>query len=121
MNTGPLNDPSAGEENDPVWALLASAPLLQPDPWFAVRTVARCRREGFSPRKGLASLSRAWRWVLGGGSVTVSLALVMMFTQVQAEKADQQKNVQEAFEIMANIDTDSNSDASSSSWQDTSL
>jgi len=41
---------------------------------------------------------------------------------VQTQDADQQKNVQEAFEIMASSDnSDTDSSASSASWQDSSL
>jgi hypothetical protein len=60
-----------------------------------------------------------WRWALGGG-LAFSMASALVVTQIHAEKADKQKNVQEAFEIMASIDTDSDS-SSSSSWQDSSL
>ncbi len=65
-----------------------------------------------------------WRWALGGGlgiCLAVSL-LVAQIAQVHTEKVDEQKNVQEAFEIMASIDNgSSDSDASSSPWQDSSL
>jgi len=44
---------------------------------------------------------------------------VLMMNQVQTEPVDKQKNVQEAFEIMASIDTDS--DSSATPWQDSSF
>jgi len=123
MKAGPPNDlpqDARLDENDPVWRLLAHAPRPEPDAWFTARTLARCRNEG----KGvdLISLTRftgMWRWALGSG-LGLGLALVLMVAQIHSEKVDKQKNVQEAFEIMASIDTDSDS-SSSPSWQDSSL
>lgn len=108
------------DENDPVWRLLARAPRPEPDGWFAARTLARCRHEGLGMESGVILFVRMWRWALGGG-LALSMALALVVTQIHSEneKADKQKNVEEAFEIMASIDTDS--DASSSSWQDSSL
>jgi hypothetical protein len=109
------------DENDPVWRLLARAPRPEPDAWFAARTLARCRYEGPGVESGVVSLvrfARMWRWALGGG-LALTLALALVVTQIHSEKADKQKNVQEAFEIMASIDTDS--DSSSSPWQDSSF
>ncbi len=119
---GPFNDPRQDaqlDENDPVWRLLGRASLPEPDAWFAARTLARCRHEGQNGGATVVSLprlTRMWRWALGGG-LGLSLALVLMVAQIHSEKVDNQKNVQEAFEIMASIDPDSDS----SSWQDTSL
>lgn len=120
MKAGPPNDFTGDarlDENDPVWRLLAHAPVSEPDAWFTARTLARCRHEG----QGMLSflrLIRRGRWAFGGG-LGVCLALVLLVAQVQSAKVDKQKNVQEAFEIVASIDTDS--DFSSSSWQDSSL
>jgi len=117
---------SQGDANDPVWRLLARAPRPEPDAWFAARTLARCRHEGLGAESGvgaLVRLGRVWRWALGGG-LALSMALVLVVTQINSAKvdgADNQKNVQDAFEIMASIDTDSDSSSSSSSWQDSSL
>jgi hypothetical protein len=129
MKAGPPNDSPQNkrlDENDPmndlVWRLLARAPRPEPDAWFAVRTLARCRHEGSRVESGVGSLvrfARMWRWALGGG-LALSMAVALVVTQINSEKADKQKNVQEAFEIMASIDTDSDS-SSSSSWQDSSL
>jgi hypothetical protein len=111
------------DDNDPVWRLLAQAPRPEPDAWFAARTMARCRNEN---RGGewLPRLIGMWRWALGGGlALSMAVALVVT-TQVQTEQADNQKNVQDAFEIMASLDTSTDSDtssSSSSSWQDSSL
>jgi len=111
------------DENDPVWRLLGESPRPEPDAWFAVRTVARCRN---------ASVGGDWiafrsilRWALGGG-LGVCLAVVLLVPHarpVTAPPADQNKNVQEAFEIMASMDTSSDSTPSSSNstWQDSSL
>jgi hypothetical protein len=124
MKAGPPNDPPQDarlDENDPVWRLLARAPRPEPDGWFAARTLARCRHEGSGMESGVILFVRMWRWALGGG-LALSMALALVVTQIHSEKADKQKNVQEAFEIMASIDTDSDSSpSSSSSWQDSSL
>jgi len=131
MKAGPSNDSpqnQRGDEldlaNDPVWRLLAQAPRPEPDAWFAARTMARCRHEGLGGEvSGLLSfskLTRMWRWALGGG-LALSMAVALVVTQLQSEKVDKQKNVQEAFEIMASLDSDSASSSSSSSWQDSSL
>ena len=127
MKAGPPNDPPQDAPldendpmNDPVWHLLARAPRPEPDAWFAARTLARCRHEGLRRDSGVISLARMWRWALGGG-VALSMTLALVVTRVHSEKADKQKSVQEAFEIMASIDTDSESPPSSSSWQDSSL
>jgi len=126
MKAGTPQDPSPEdrlEENDPLWRLLAQAPRPEPDAWFSARTMARCRHEGLGAEgMTVAAFLRVWRWVLGGG-VALSMAVALMATQGQTprvEKAENQKSVQEAFEIMASIDTDSDS-SSSTSWQDSSL
>jgi hypothetical protein len=110
MKAGPSSDLPQGSDLDPrheaVWRLLGRTPMAEPDAWFAARTLARCRSE---KQTGL-SFGRVWRWALGGG------------LGIQTPSADQQKNVQEAFEIMASIDnSDTDSSASSTSWQDSSL
>jgi hypothetical protein len=126
MKAGPPNNSPQDvrlDENDPVWRLLARAPRPEPDAWFAARTLARCRHEGLGTESGVGAfigLARMWRWALGGG-LALSMALVLVVTQINSEKAENQKNVQEAFEIMASIDTDSDSSSSSSSWQDSSF
>jgi hypothetical protein len=127
MKAGPPNDPPQDvrlDENDPVWHLLARASRPEPDAWFTARTLARCRHEGLGMESGVISLARMWRWALGGG-LALSLAVALVVTQIHSarvDRADNQKKVQEAFEIMASIDTDSDSSPpSSSSWQDSSL
>lgn len=117
-----LQDPLM-DENDPVWQLLAKSPRPEPDDWFAVRTLARCRNTGL----GMESLNfrTIWRWALGGG-LGVCLAIVLLVPHAPAPSTtvpDQQKQVQEAFEIMASIDNSSDSSTSSSTttWQDSSL
>jgi hypothetical protein len=121
MKPGP-HDPVPQDEHDAVWRLLGRAPLEEPDAWFAARTLARCRHEGLE--SGTISLARVWRWALGGG-VAICLALTLAVTQqvhqVQADKVDNQKNVQEAFEIIASIDNSDSDSSSSTSWQDSSL
>jgi len=124
MNAGPTSEFPPGDDLDPrhesVWRVLGRAPLPEPDAWFAARTLARCRSEKQAP----LSLTRVWRWALGGGlgvCLAVSL-LVTQVSQVQSDKVDQHKNVQEAFEIVASMNNaDTDSSASASSWEDSSL
>ncbi|SRR5260221_5352671 len=118
MKADPHDTPLQLDENDPVWRLLAEAPRPEPDAWFAVRTLARCRSERLRAESGAMPLVRMWRWALGGG-LGLCLAVVLVVAQIHSESMspDKQKNVQEAFEIMASVDPDSDS----SSWQDSSL
>jgi hypothetical protein len=128
VKAGPPNNPPQDarlDENDPVWCLLARAPRPEPEAWFAARTLARCRREGLGAEARvnlstrLAGLGRMWRWALCGG-LALSMSVALVATQIHSHKAHkQQRKVQEAFAIMASIDTDS--DTSSSPWQDSSL
>jgi hypothetical protein len=80
--------------------------------------MARCREAKRGAESGIVSFMRIWRWALGGG-LAVSMAVALTVTQIHAQKAEKQKKVQEAFEILATIDNDS--DSSSSPWQDSSL
>src|SRR5271155_3904192 len=114
MNAGSFRDTPPGDDLDPrheaVWAVLNRAPMPQPDPWFAASTLALCRRE----KRAVMSPARMWRWALGGG-LGLCLAVSLLAAQVHSEQVDKQKNVQEAFEIMASIDsTDSDSSVPSS-------
>ena len=108
----------AFDEQDPMWQLLGSAPLQEPDAWFAARTLARCRSEGQEAPVFYSRFSVAWRWVLGGG-LGLCLAVGLLTAQIHSAQVDKQKNVQAAFEIMASIDNDS--DSNTSSWPDSSL
>ena len=110
MNPDP--DLSA-EKRDPLWNLLGRASRPEADPWFAARTLARCRQARAASRR----LRLAWRSILGA-SVGVSLTLLLIATNHPAPSVPSHQGVQEAFEIIASMDTD-NSD--SSSWQDSSL
>ena len=133
MNAGPSSDrPHGNEGNDldprheAVERLLDRAPMPEPDAWFAARTLARCRSE----KQETVSLTRVWRWALGGG-LGICLAVSLLVVQVAqvapvapTQNADQQKSVQEAFEIMAssdNSDNDTTSSSPTTSWQDSSL
>ena len=132
MNAGPSSDrPHGNEGNDldprheAVERLLGRAPMPEPDAWFAARTLARCRSE----KQETVSLTRIWRWALGSGlglclAVSLLVVQVKQVAPVQAPNADQQKSVQEAFEIMAssdNSDNDTTSSSPTTSWQDSSL
>lgn len=116
------------DPNDPVWQLLERAPMRKPDAWFVARTLARCRHASLSMEPGWFVLGRIWRWALGGG-VGISLALALIVPRIHSVSManNRQKNVQEAFEIVASLgtgtgtDSDSSSNTSASSWQDSSL
>jgi hypothetical protein len=109
------DDDASAEINDPVWCLLGRAPLPRPDGWFTARTLAQCRalkRQGW----GL------WRWAVGMG-LGLAVAAVAV-TRVQDEQVvAKQKNVQEAFDIVASLGTDADSspDSAPTSWEDSSL
>jgi hypothetical protein len=123
MKESPDNRNARLDENDPVWQLLARAPQPEPDAWFTARTLARCRQAGEQLERGWMPIGRIWRWALGGG-LGVCLAVVLMVTQMQVQStapAADQKNVQEAFEVVANLGSDSDSSSTSSTWQDNSL
>ncbi len=117
-------DDSQLDSNDPVWRLLAHSPMPQPDAWFTVRTLARCRQAGLGMEKAHASFGQAWRWVFGSG-IGLCLAISLLVAQIHSESAmhSKQKKVQEAFEIVASLgsDSDSSLNNTTSSWQDTSL
>jgi hypothetical protein len=102
------------ESQDPVWRLLARAPLPEPEAWFAARTLARVRKE----RHTAAFFSRVRRWALGG-ALGVSVAVTLLVGPFHAAPSKQQ-NVQEALEILASVDSDSDAATSPSSWQDSS-
>jgi len=107
------------DENDPVWQLLARAPRLEPDAWFTVRTLARCRHVGLGTDYRSIFFNRTWRWALGGG-LGLCLAAMVLTNQSPFHFAfsSDQKNVQEAFQIMASLGMDSDSPSSA---QDSSL
>ena len=114
-----LRDPQL-DENDPVWRLLEESPRPEPDAWFTVRTLARCRLAEEEP-KGLA-WKGLWRWMLGSG-FGFALAVILMVTHVSSVSvtSDKKKNAQEAFEIMAAFNSSDTDSTSSTSWQDSSL
>jgi hypothetical protein len=126
MKASPDNHDPRLDDRDPVWQLLARSPRPEPDGWFTARTLARCRQVEKRLEQGWISFGRVWRWALGGG-LGVCLAAILMVPQVRVQPAatgaDDQKNVQEAFEIVANLgsDSDSSSSSTTSTWQDSSL
>jgi hypothetical protein len=125
MKTDPWNEDSREprlDENDPVWRLLEESPRPEPDAWFTVRTLARCRlAEPETESRGMA-WSGLWRWMLGTGT-GFGLAVILMMTHVfpTSMMSDKQKNAQEAFEIMASIPSSDADTTSSTSWQESSL
>jgi hypothetical protein len=126
MNEGNPHNPLPKErldDNDPVWCLIAQAPRPEPDAWFAARTMARCRNEnlGIGDHHAAGAFSRIWRWALGGGLAVCMAVILMAQNQAPPAQPDQQQNVQEAFEVVASMNTNPDSSPSSSSWQDSSL
>jgi hypothetical protein len=119
----PGND-ARDEACDPVWQLLGRAPRPEPDGWFTARTLARCRNSVGGAEAVAKSGRGVWRWALG---MTLGLCLAtLMITQISTEQVQdaRQKNVQEAFDIVASMDADADSDNAASpppSWQDSSL
>jgi hypothetical protein len=117
------NDARASwDASDPLWRLLGESPRPEPDGWFAARTLARCRNEaanetGDTVMSMRTKLVKIWRWALAGG-LAASMAVVLVMSNAPTQPAPDQQSVQEAFEIVASMDTDS--DSSSSSWQDSS-
>lgn len=105
-------------DNDPVWRLLAESPRPEPDAWFTARTLALCRREANLPSQAFGHVRR---WLFGTG-LGVALAVTLVVMQIQSTPGSSTPpTVQDAFEIMASLDTvDSDSSSSSSSWQDSS-
>ena len=110
------------DENDPVWRLLGESPRPEPDAWFAVRTLARCRYAGAGAESHGFFLGGVWRWALGGG-LGMCLAVVLMAGQIPrgSPAAEKQQKVQEAFEVMANLDSPEADASSASTDQDSSL
>jgi hypothetical protein len=125
MKEGQFNDDrhdAEWDKSDPLWRLLGESPRPEPEPWFAARTLAHCRAAGRGVQFGVESFVQAWRWAVGTG-LGVTLAVVLVLTQIHAGSVvpEKQKKVQEAFEIMASLnssDSDSSTSSSSSSWQD---
>jgi len=106
---------------DPLDRLLGLSPLPRPDPWFAARTMARCRSDQSADRWGFFRTLRFWsRWALPGLCVLFASGLSLQQAHRNHTLAihHQRARVQEAFEAMATVDTDLDS---SSSWQDSSL
>jgi hypothetical protein len=115
MKFGLPPDEAPLDERDPLWRVLGGSPLPEPDAWFTVRTLSRIQREAAPKAKW--SFRHVMRWSLGG----ISLCAVLAFSAVQVHtEKTKQKNVQEAFEIMASFDSDSDSNATPS-WEETAL
>ena len=116
MSDGLFDHDEAGAEiNDPVWRLLGRAPMPRPDGWFTARTLARCRTP---ERRGWG----VWRWALGMG-LGLAVAAVAVTRLQDDQVVAKQKNVQEAFDIVASVgtDADNSSDTAPTSWEDSSL
>jgi hypothetical protein len=102
-------DPFPRESSDPLDRLLLRAPLAQPDGWFTARTVARCRYSEPSRNNRFLAWTHFWpRWAIGG----VFGLFLCAFTLQQVHHSQKihshkQKNLQEAFEIVASMGTDS--------------
>lgn len=90
------------EPNDPIWKLLEKAPLREPDPWFAARTVARLRRERHPALR--RRLLGALAWVTSTVAVAV---LSVHFWGVQNNPSHSNTaKVQEALNFIADRGTE---------------
>ena len=97
--------------------LLGLAPLPQPDPWFAARTLARCRsgRHAETPARRWSAFLPRWAFP-ALAAVCVSAVGFQQAHRIHTLQSHQQHQVQEAFEVVASMDDDSDS-----STPDTSL
>jgi hypothetical protein len=122
MKPDPDGHNSHLDEQDPVWDLLARARQPEPDVWFTAKTLARCRRMERPAKSSWSLFGHVWRWAIGGG-LGVCLAAVLAVPQMQPSRpvTTDQKGVQEAFEVVATLKSDSDSSSTSSTWQDSSL
>lgn len=115
---GPIRPSEPSKSPDLLDRVLGYAPLPTPDAWFTARTLARCRSAA-SVDQPVLSWSRVWRrWAVAG----VFTLCVVGFGAQQVNrnltlKRHHRHRVQEAFEVMAKVD----STDSDSSWQDSSL
>ncbi len=109
------------DESDSLSRLLGQSQLAEPPAWFAAQTLALCRQQ--RPRTLLDTMRenavQVWRWTLAGG-LAMSMALALMITHVPTEAPPEHHTVQEAFEVVAAMNSDSDS-SSTSSWQEQSL
>jgi hypothetical protein len=114
---GPLRPNETSPESDPLDRLLDLAPMSEPDAWFTVRTLARCRTSGTENHPSL-SWSRVWRrWTVAGVFALCLMGLgAQQINRNLTLKRHHRHSVQEAFEVMKKVSNDSDS-----SWQDSSL
>jgi hypothetical protein len=104
MKKKPLNqEPSAwpvSPEEDPLWKLLGSAPLEEPEGWFTARTLARLHHQ---PKTSWWVLPR-WIWA---GSLACLLLTSSGFYLYQQHCTTEVAKTQEAFELLlADTDTE---------------
>jgi hypothetical protein len=120
--TVPDDRDARAEATDPVWHLLGRSPLPEPDAWFTIRAMAQCRHAGRAAAANGWSLAHVWRWALGTGcALSLAIFLAVRIHHIEVKAISKQKNVQEAFEIMASMpDSDSSTVPASPSWQDSS-
>jgi hypothetical protein len=111
------------DEKDPLWRLLGEARRPEPSAWFTTTTLARCHHEAHVEKEGWLPHGvtvQIWRWAFAGALATCGIVAFMThLITLNAETATSQKNVQDAFEVMAAMNTDPDS-SPSSSWQDSS-
>jgi hypothetical protein len=114
---GPLESSS---ETDPLDQLLGLSPLPPVDPWFAARTVARCRLSDSSPERVpfFHSMNFWSRYALPGLFVlfAAGISLQQAHRIHTLKMHHRQDRVREAFQVISSMGNDSDS-----SWQDSSL
>jgi hypothetical protein len=99
--------------------LLDLAPMQEPGPWFATRTLARC----LSGRDAAETVPFRWnalftRWALAGAFALFLTGLgLQQAHRIHTLETHRQQRVQEAFEVMASL----GGDESDASTQDNSL
>ncbi len=87
-------------EEDPVWKLLGSAPIQEPEGWFTARTLARLRHQ---PQSSWWALPR-WVW---SGSLACLLVICAGVYGYQQHRATEVAKTQAALEfLLANNETE---------------
>jgi hypothetical protein len=110
------NRPS--EDFDLLDRVLGASPMPEPDAWFTARTLARCRSS--QPTRTGIHLGYLWRrWAIAG-IFTLCLAGfgLQQLHRNHTLQLHHQHSAQEAFEVISQVGTDTDSDLS---WQDSSL
>jgi hypothetical protein len=116
-----MSDPhrptSPSKDHDVLDRLLDAAPLPEPDAWFTARTLARCRSSQPTARPTV-SWGYFWRrWAVAGVfALSLSGVGLQQLHRNMTLRRHHQHRAQEAFEVISQMDNNSES-----SWQESSL